>query len=86
MDHLLSIRVWLYSLMATVVSSAAGATALVVVDPKTFNLEEGFPRLLKVAGVLAIVALFNYLQTHPLPAWDPGRDVDRRRPEEPSGV
>ena len=55
------------------------ANALVVIDPKTFNLEEGFADLMKVATAMAVVALFNYLQMHPLPAWNPDRDIDRRQ-------
>lgn len=73
--ELSSIKVWLYGLVSAVVSSAAGCVAIMAVDPQTFNLDQGLPKLERVAAVLAIIALANYLQKHPLPEWD---GTDRR--------
>lgn len=70
-----SVKVWLYGLVSAVVSSAAGCVAMMAIDPNTFNLQSGLPKLLQVAAALGIIAMFNYLQKHPLPAWD---GADRR--------
>ena len=64
------IKLWAYGLGAAVISSAAGAVTIVVVDPDHFNFHDGLTHLLMVAGALALVAFFNYLQKHPLPEWD----------------
>jgi hypothetical protein len=68
--ELRSVKVWLYGLLSAVISSAAGATAVVWVDPDHFNFTTGLRHLLLVSAALGVVALFNYLQRHPLPEWD----------------
>ncbi len=68
--ELRSVKVWLYGLVSAVVSSAAGATAVVLVDPSHFNFTDGLRHLLLVAAALGVVALFNFLSKHPLPEWD----------------
>jgi hypothetical protein len=80
LERFLNVKLWLYGLASTVISGAAGAIAVVVVDPKDFNLDEGFGRLLTVAAVMGIIALFNYLQRHPVPEWRPG-DPEPRGPD-----
>jgi hypothetical protein len=67
---------WLYGIGSAVISSAAGSVAVIVVDPKDFNLTNGLPKLGAVAFVFALIALGNYLKDHPLPEWD---GVDRRQ-------
>ena len=58
---------WLYGLLSAVLSSAAGAVALVVVDPATFNLQAGWRSLANAAGVMALIAFANYLKSTPPP-------------------
>ena len=59
--------VWAKGLAGAAISSAAGSGALVIVDPMTFNLNEGLPKLGTVAATMAIVAVANYLTKSPLP-------------------
>lgn len=65
-----SVKVWLYGLFSAAISSAAGCVAVMAIDPQTFNLYDGLPKLLSLAAVLGIIAMANYLQKHPLPEWD----------------
>lgn len=58
---------WIYGLISAVLSAAGGAVAVVVIDPKTFNLDTGFVPLLKVMAVMALIAFGNYLKTTPPP-------------------
>jgi len=62
---------WLYGLFSAVVSSAGGAIALVIVDPKTFNLQDGIVPLMNAVGVMAILAFGNYLKNTPPPKTPP---------------
>lgn len=55
-------RNYLLGLGAAVVNGAAGAIALVIVDPLTFNLQEGLGKLLTAAAVSGILAAANYLK------------------------
>lgn len=84
MDRFRNLKLWIYGLTSTAISAAAGSVAVVIVDPKDFNLQEGLPKLLTVAAVMAIIALANYLQKHPLPEWQ----GEERRSERgtPAGV
>lgn len=77
-----SLKVWLYGLFSAVISSAAGCVAIMAVDPHDFNLGTGLPKLGSVAVVLAIIAMANYLQKHPLPEWD--GVTDRRGTGQPA--
>lgn len=58
---------WLYGLYSAIVSSVGGAGAVMIVDPRTFNLDTGLVPLLKVMAVMAILAFLNYIKTTPLP-------------------
>lgn len=64
-----STKVWLYGLFSAAISSAAGCIGVMAIDPQDFNLTTGLPKLGAVALVLAIIAIANYLQKHPLPEW-----------------
>lgn len=55
-------RTYLTGLLAAVINGAAGAIALVVVDPLTFNIQEGLPKLLTAAAVSGILSAANYLK------------------------
>lgn len=61
------VLIWLKGLLSAAISSAAGSVGLVVIDPQTFNLQEGLSKLGTVAAALAIVAVANYLKKSPLP-------------------
>lgn len=61
------ILIWAKGLVSAAISSAAGSGALVIVDPMTFNLNEGLPKLGTVAAAMAIIAVANYLTKSPLP-------------------
>jgi hypothetical protein len=61
------ILIWAKGLVSAAISSAAGSVGLVVIDPQTFNLQEGLSKLGTVAAALAIVAVANYLKKSPLP-------------------
>jgi hypothetical protein len=78
MGHLKSLKVWAYGLVSSVVSGACGAVSVMFVDPKDFNFDTGLGNLAKVFAGAGLIALVNFLQRQPLPAWDPTRDSDRR--------
>ena len=61
------ILIWVKGLLSAAISAAAGSGALVIVDPMTFNLNEGLPKLGTVAATMAIVAVANFLVKSPLP-------------------
>ena len=58
---------WLYGLISAILNSVGGAVALVIVDPMTFNLDTGLPKLAKVCAIIAIVAFGNYIKNTPPP-------------------
>jgi len=62
-----NVLIWVKGLLSAAISAAAGSGALVIVDPMTFNLNEGLPKLGTVAATMAIVAVANYLTKSPLP-------------------
>lgn len=59
---------WLKGLISAVIGAAANTVTVVVVDPLSFNLQEGFTNLVSVAAVSAVVAAAMYLKDKPLPA------------------
>jgi hypothetical protein len=61
------VLIWLKGLLSAAISSAAGSVGLVIIEPQTFNLQEGLSKLGTVAAALAIVAVANYLKKSPLP-------------------
>lgn len=60
-------RNWLKGLIAAGISGGANAVTVAIVDPINFNLSEGLPKLLSVAGVSAIVGVALYLKQSPIP-------------------
>lgn len=68
-------RVYLHGMLQAIINSVANAVLVIIVDPATFNLQSGLPKVLMFGGVSAIIALFTYLKEHPLPDID---DVDFR--------
>lgn len=68
-------RVYLHGATAAVISGAANAITLMVIDPVSFNVfQGGFVKLAVAAGISGLVSLAAYLKTHPLP--DPDKDID----------
>lgn len=66
-----TVLVWVKGLAAAAISGAASAVTAVVVDPMTFNLEEGLHKLMTFAAVQALVGVSLYLKTSPIPGGVP---------------
>lgn len=60
-------KTWLKGLISAIIGAAANGVTVLVVEPATFNLGEGFSKLLSVMAVSAIVAAAMYLKASPLP-------------------
>jgi hypothetical protein len=58
---------WLKGLLSAIIGGAANSITVAVVEPASFNLGEGLPKLVSVAAVSAIVAAAMYLKQSPLP-------------------
>lgn len=63
----LSIRKWLYGLMAAVIGGTANSVALVIVDP---SAAQDWDKLEKFAVTSALISLVLYLKQSPLPPDD----------------
>lgn len=62
-----TVVVWVKGLAAAAISGAASAVTAAVVDPTTFNLQEGWQKLATFAAVQALVGVALYLKTSPIP-------------------
>lgn len=61
-------KLWGRGLVAAILSALGNSVAVVVVDPKTFNLfQGGASELGKVAMVFALMGAALYLKEHPDP-------------------
>lgn len=60
-------RLWIKGLAAAAIGGAANSVSVIIVDPVTFNLQEGSEKVLTVAAVSAIVSAAMYLKQSPLP-------------------
>jgi type IV secretory pathway VirB2 component (pilin) len=60
-------QVWLKGLISAIIGGAANSITVYIVEPTTFNLQEGASKLGWVALVSAIVAAAMYLKSSPLP-------------------
>ena len=58
---------WIKGLISAAIGGAANAITVMIVDPTTFNFDEGFGKIGMVALVSAIVAAAMYLKQSPLP-------------------
>jgi len=58
---------WLKGLLSAIIGGAANSITVMVVEPTSFNLQEGLSKLLSVAAVSAIVSAAMYLKQSPLP-------------------
>ena len=58
---------WLKGLISAIIGGAANSITVAIIDPTTFNLNEGGGKLAMVAVVSAIVAAAMYLKQAPIP-------------------
>lgn len=58
---------WLKGLISAIIGGAANSITVAIIDPTTFNLNEGGGKLAMVAIVSAIVAAAMYLKQEPIP-------------------
>ncbi len=58
---------WLYGLASAFMGGGASAISAMVIDPVTFNLAEGFGKMLSMWAVSGIVSVALYLKQSPLP-------------------
>lgn len=58
---------WSKGLLSAVIHSVASTVVVVVVDPQTFNLDEGLNKLATVALVSGILGAASYLKDTPMP-------------------
>lgn len=59
---------WLKGLVSAIIGGAANSVTVMIVEPTSFNLDEGLGKVGAVAMVSAIVAAALYLKKSPLPA------------------
>jgi hypothetical protein len=63
-----SVRVWLQGLAAAGISAFASAASGAIALPQVFTFDRaGFLNMVKVAAVPAMLAVFAYLKSSPLP-------------------
>lgn len=58
---------WLKGLFSAIIGGAANSVTVMIVEPASFNFQEGIGKLGTVALVSAIVAAALYLKKSPLP-------------------
>jgi hypothetical protein len=69
-------RVFIHGCIAAILNSISSTVTMAIVDPADFNpfTSGDWSKIGSVVIVSAIVGLFTYLKTHPLP--DPEKDTD----------
>ena len=60
-------RTWCRGLASAVIGGAANAVTVMIVEPASFNLQEGFDKLAAVVVVSAIVSAAMFLKQSPIP-------------------
>jgi hypothetical protein len=64
-----NIKVWLHGLAAAAISAFASAASGAIALPSVFTLDRnGFINMAKLATVPALLAVFAYLKSSPVPA------------------
>lgn len=66
-----TVRKWLRGLIAAVVNGVSNGFLVVMVDPTTFNLQDGKVKLGTVMLLSGALGLFTYLKDHALPDEEP---------------
>lgn len=62
---------WLKGLLSAIIGGASVGITVGIVDPASFNFQDGWMNLVKVCAVSAILAAGNYLKQAPLPKEKP---------------
>ena len=65
---------WLRGLFSAIIGGAANSITVMIVEPASFNFEEGLGKLGMVALISAIVAAAMFLKQSPLPAKEVKKD------------
>lgn len=60
-------KTWLQGLISAIISGAATSITMIIVDPQTFNFQEGIAKVGTVALVSGLVSAANFLKQSPLP-------------------
>ena len=60
-------KLWAKGLIAAIISAAANAVTGTIVAPETFNLQDGWTKLVALIVVNAIVGAAMYLKQSPIP-------------------
>ena len=60
-------QVWLKGLVSAIIGGAANSVTVMIVEPSSFNLQEGLSKVGTVALVSGLVAACLYLKQSPLP-------------------
>jgi len=68
MANLTNTTIWIKGLISAIIAGVANTVVLMIIDPLTFNLGEGFNLLLKAAAATAIVSAAAYLKQSPIPS------------------
>lgn len=58
---------WISAVCATAISGFASGVILIIADPATFNLQQGWHALWTTSLVFAMCQVALYLKQHPLP-------------------
>ncbi len=58
---------WLRGLISAVIGGAANSITVMIVDPQSFNMEDGLGKVGSVALISAVIAAAMYLKKSPLP-------------------
>ena len=66
MLDLKSLSVWIEGLINAGISGGTVILSTMIIDPKTFNFNDGFGNLLKAAGISAIVSIVKYMSRNPI--------------------
>lgn len=66
-DYVLDWRNWLRGLFGAIVGGVASSITVIIVAPDTFNFDDGFGKLCKVALISAIYNAALFLKSKPLP-------------------
>lgn len=67
-------RLYLRGAIGAAINGGSNAVVLALADPATFNIYDGWKKLLTVTALSAILGFFLYIKAHPLP--DPEKDTD----------
>ncbi len=60
-------KLWLKGLISAVIGGAANAITLMILEPATFNFQDGGQKLLNFSLVSALISAALYLKQSPLP-------------------